>query len=347
MSYGLWKGSTFTSALSANDIALYGVKIYCEGNVGIGNTDPQYKLDVAGTGRFTGAVTMSSTLTVGGNITPNIRDAYNLGVYNKFFANIHSNIISSGANNNNLWLVGGDYVSTTGIQFARNANGSASGKIGSWDATGLYPATNNAYTLGTSSLKWSHVNAYKYHVGGNYYTYITESGGYLDLVSFGNEMCIGTSSNSGDIHINYRKSSSGYVPSTYYWRAGSSSSYADFYLGSLVAAGDTSSGSDIRFKDIIKNKTLKIEHIAKAPLFTFKWNDREDDSIHLGSSAQYWEKVCPWIVTGEDFKSLNYATLGVAMGISLAKKAVNHEARIKELEKEIKRLKEEMRYGDR
>lgn len=117
--------------------------------------------------------------------------------------------------------------------------------------------------------------------------------------------------------------------------------------GNLVVSGDTSSGSDIRFKDVIKNKTLKIEHIAKAPLFTFKWNDREDDSIHLGSSAQYWEKVCPWLVTGEDFKSLNYATLGVAMGISLAKKAVNHEARIKELEREIKRLKEEMRYGDR
>lgn len=113
----------------------------------------------------------------------------------------------------------------------------------------------------------------------------------------------------------------------------------------LIVTGDTSSGSDIRFKDIIKNKTLKIEHIAKAPLFTFKWNDRDDDAVHLGSSAQYWEKVCPWLVTGEDFKSLNYATLGVAMGISLAKKAVNHEARIKELEREIKRLKEEMRYG--
>lgn len=249
------------------------------GNVLIGtSTDSGYKLDVAGTGRFTGAVTMSSTLTVGGDITP---------------------------------------------------------------------SANNSYTLGTSSFRWAHVNAYKYHVGGNYYTYITESGGYLDLVSFGNEMCIGTSSNSGDIHINYRKSSSGYVPSTYYWRAGSSSSYANFYLGNLVAAGDTSSGSDIRFKDIIKNKTLKIADIAKAPLFTFKWNDREDDAIHLGSSAQYWEKVCPWLVSGSDFKSLNYATLGVAMGISLAKKAVNHEARIKELEKEIKRLKEEMRYGDR
>ena len=115
----------------------------------------------------------------------------------------------------------------------------------------------------------------------------------------------------------------------------------------LIVSGDTSSGSDIRFKDVIKNKTIKIADIAKAPLFTFRWNDRDDDTIHLGSSAQYWENICPWLVTGEDFKSLNYATLGVAMGISLAKKAVNHEARIKELEKEIKRLKEEMRYGDR
>ena len=115
--------------------------------------------------------------------------------------------------------------------------------------------------------------------------------------------------------------------------------------GDLIVSGDTSSGSDIRFKDIIKNKTLKIEHIAKAPLFTFKWNDREDDTIHLGSSAQYWENIAPWLVSGSEFKSLNYATLGVAMGISLAKKAVNHEERIKVLEKEVKRLKEEMIHG--
>ena len=119
--------------------------------------------------------------------------------------------------------------------------------------------------------------------------------------------------------------------------------------GNLVVSGDTSSGSDIRFKDIIKNKTIKIEHIAKAPLFTFKWNDREDDTIHLGSSAQYWENIAPWLVKGEDFKTLDYATLGVAMGISLAKKAVNHEERIKELERKVKSLEEEnrrLRYGN-
>lgn len=42
------------------------------GNVLIGTTtDLGYKLDVAGTGRFTGAVTMSSSLSVGGNTTIN------------------------------------------------------------------------------------------------------------------------------------------------------------------------------------------------------------------------------------------------------------------------------------
>jgi hypothetical protein len=111
----------------------------------------------------------------------------------------------------------------------------------------------------------------------------------------------------------------------------------------LIASGDTSSGSDIRFKDIIENKTIKIEDIANAPLFTFKWNDRNDDGIHLGSSAQYWEAITPEFVCGNDFKHLNYSGLGVAMGISLANKALNHEERIKILEKENKALKEEIR----
>ena len=114
--------------------------------------------------------------------------------------------------------------------------------------------------------------------------------------------------------------------------------------GNLVVSGDTSSGSDIRFKDIIEHKTLKIEDIANAPLFTFTWNNREDKTPHFGTSAQYWENVCSELVSGSDFKTLNYASLGVGMGISLAKKVVNHEERIKMLELEIKRLKEEQ-YG--
>lgn len=104
----------------------------------------------------------------------------------------------------------------------------------------------------------------------------------------------------------------------------------------LIVAGDTSSGSDIRFKNIIENKILNIDTIANAPLFTFKWNNKDDNFIHLGTSAQYWENACEGLVNGEEFKTLNYSSLGVAMGISLAK-------RLLILEKENNYLKEELR----
>lgn len=106
-----------------------------------------------------GTTYIRGLLSVAGNITPSVHVAYNLGAYGNAFGTTHSNIISSGANGNNLWLVGGANDSSFGIQFARNADGGASGKIGSWDAAGLYPATNNAYSLGLSSNRWSAIYA--------------------------------------------------------------------------------------------------------------------------------------------------------------------------------------------
>lgn len=111
----------------------------------------------------------------------------------------------------------------------------------------------------------------------------------------------------------------------------------------LIVSGDTASGSDVRFKDIQEDADIKVEDIANAPYFAFKWNDRDDNDTHVGTSAQYWEKILPELVNGEDFKTLNYASLGVAMGISLAKNAMNHEERIKQLEEQIEILKEENR----
>ena len=43
--------------------------IYTNGNFGIGDSTPSYKLDVAGTGRFTSALSVGGTLLVGSNIT--------------------------------------------------------------------------------------------------------------------------------------------------------------------------------------------------------------------------------------------------------------------------------------
>lgn len=229
-------------------------------------------------------------------------------------------------NTSNVFLQAGkvDGTSTAGNLYITGINASDLGLFAVYAPNSYFkgnvcPKTGNTYNLGASSYMWSTTYTRCIDTASGYILRFKVAGTeYMNLSTAGN-LCIGNGSSTGSekLHV----------------------------YGNAIITGDTSTGSDIRFKNVIKDKTIKIADIAKAPLFTFKWNDREDDVIHLGSSAQYWEKVCPWLVTGEDFKSLNYATLGVAMGISLAKKAVNHEERIKELEKEIKRLKEEMRYA--
>jgi hypothetical protein len=107
--------------------------------------------------------------------------------------------------------------------------------------------------------------------------------------------------------------------------------------GNVKVMGTLTQGSDIRFKHRINDIALDLDVMANAPLFNFYWNDRADNQIHIGTSAQYWETYRNELVSGTDFKGLDYSTLGVAMGISLAKK-------VKELEAKIKYMEE--RYGE-
>jgi hypothetical protein len=58
--------------------------------------------------------------------------------------------------------------------------------------------------------------------------------------------------------------------------------------GNFTTIGGGAFGSDIRYKDIISYRQIDLETIVNAPLFSFKWNDREDKEEHLGTSAQYW-----------------------------------------------------------
>lgn len=108
--------------------------------------------------------------------------------------------------------------------------------------------------------------------------------------------------------------------------------------GNIYATGSVTQGSDIRFKHRMNDVNLDLDVMANAPLFNFYWNDRNDNQIHIGTSAQYWEIYRNELVSGTDFKGLDYSTLGVAMGISIARKTLDHESRIKVLEDKIKEV---------
>lgn len=257
------------------------------GNVGIGTTSPAYKLDVAGTGRFTGAVTMSSALSVAGGVsTP--------ALYGGTSSSYNWRLISD-VSTNAIWLQAGltDKTSNSGVLYLSGINTLLLTYLHLYAtetiARTLRPSSTGTYTLGTSSYRWSTI----YGVNGD----------FSGSITCGSDLNVG---------------------------------------GNAIIAGDTSNGSDIRFKDVIESKHIKIDDIANAPLFTFKWNDREDDTIHLGTSAQYWETFTPWLVKGEDFKTLDYATLGVAIGISLANKALSHDEEIKALKNKVKALEAEI-----
>lgn len=99
--------------------------------------------------------------------------------------------------------------------------------------------------------------------------------------------------------------------------------------------------SDIRRKNIISNLELSIEDIAKAPLFKFTWKDKEDKTVHIGTSAQYWQGLMPEL-TSENKNGvlgLQYDVAAMAGVTTVAKVVVDHEQRIAELEKENALLK--------
>lgn len=78
------------------------------------------------------------------------------------------------------------------------------------------------------------VKADKYRLNENNNSFIGTQLGYLSLNSAGNEICIGANG-FNDIHINSRPSADGTAPKTYYWRAGTATSWSDHYVGTLLA----------------------------------------------------------------------------------------------------------------
>lgn len=105
------------------------------------------------------------------------------------------------------------------------------------------------------------------------------------------------------------------------------------------------SSSDIRYKNIIKHSCIDLSNLAALPLFLYTWKDKQDNTIHIGSSAQAVEQVIPQLVTENStgFKSLNYSILGTVAGITACKELVTQKSELQQLKEKVKQLEDKLR----
>ena len=113
----------------------------------------------------------------------------------------------------------------------------------------------------------------------------------------------------------------------------------------LVQTGVLSNGyvtalSDIRKKNVIEDVELDVNAIALARLIRFTWKDGHDQNEHVGGIAQEWQKIIPEAVheLADGTLSMDYGAIGVISAVTLARKVVEQERRLEELEARIKRL---------
>lgn len=122
-------------------------------------------------------------------------------------------------------------------------------------------------------------------------------------------------------------------------------SYKLHVAGTIYATGAITALSDARKKDITGEVGVTVEQIAHAPAVQFLWKDKErrKDGQQVGTLAQYWRTVLPEVVSDKGGElSMQYGVAALVSAIVTARKVVDHERRITELEKENERLKEEI-----
>lgn len=108
--------------------------------------------------------------------------------------------------------------------------------------------------------------------------------------------------------------------------------------GDIAATGGLtalthSTVSDVRKKDVLGDVVLTVEQIAEAPAVRFLWKEHPEMGEQIGSIAQYWQKVLPQSVRGNEQLSLQYDTTGLVAIITLARRVMELEKTINELRK--------------
>lgn len=258
-------------------------------------------------------LTGSSSIT--GSLTPATHNTYNLGSPNKAWGTIYANNISGNAS---LSVQG---VSCTTLSVSAYAVISSGAKFASIcvesDSSGA-----------VSSSRVGEINRY------NASLHLQYDSGTANVTMCRQGFVFGTYTDGGGNNLSVISTNNRSL------RIELGSSSLNPYISK-----PWNEGSDIRLKNIVKTiEDFDIQEIANAPVFDFTYKNDDAKIINIGTSAQYWQKVMPSAVKemGDGYLSMNYGGTALAAAVLTARKVVNHEERIKALEAENERLRNEI-----
>lgn len=112
------------------------------------------------------------------------------------------------------------------------------------------------------------------------------------------------------------------------------------YSDGYVSARGQNTSSDSRLKRILRGVEMDIKDIAGAPAVEFLW--RKDGKKDVGSIAQYWKQLIPELAPCgcDGYLTLQYGKAALLASVAIARKVMDHDERIRRLEKENRKLKE-------
>ena len=99
-----------------------------------------------------------------------------------------------------------------------------------------------------------------------------------------------------------------------------------------------------KLKNVVDERGLSLDELRTIKPTRYTWKDGRDNRIHFGGIADDIQQVLPEVVyNANGVLTMDYGNAGFAIASSLIKPVIDHEQRIKALEKENEELKQEIK----